>query len=130
MVAGFVHGADSVDRRHAAGEDPRGDAAFECGEIFFQAIARGIRDARIFVSFVFADFLLNIGGRRINWRRNGAGFRIRLLTSVNGASGKTVELLFGHGFVELIGQNNLLLISLLSFARAWTAEARLVRYVQ
>ncbi len=88
VVAGLEHGADGVDGRHAAGEDARGDAAFERRQVFFQAGARGIGNAGVFVALVLAEFLLNVGGGRVDGDRDGAGFGVRLLADVNGASGE------------------------------------------
>ena len=67
VIAGFEHGADGIDCRHAAAEDARGDAAFERSQIRFQAIARRVGGTRVVVADVLAQFFLNIGGCRVNW---------------------------------------------------------------
>jgi len=45
---------------------------------------------------VFADLLLNVGGRRVDRRSYSASFLVGLLTGVDGARGKSVRLLLGH----------------------------------
>ena len=73
VVARLQHAHDGIDRRHAAGKDARRHSAFERCQILFQPRARGIRHARIFISFVLADSLLNVGRSRID----GNGDRAR-----------------------------------------------------
>ena len=89
VVAGLQHADDGVDRSHAAGEDSGGDSAFERGEIFLKPGARGIRHARVLVSFVLADALLDVSGGRIDRNRDRAGEWIGFLSGVDGAGGKT-----------------------------------------
>ena len=96
VIAGFVHGADGIDCRHPAGEDAGGDSAFEGRQIFFQAGASGIGDAGVFVAFVLAQFLLDVGGGRIDGNCYRAGFRVGLLSGVDGFGGETWLLVF-HG---------------------------------
>ena len=70
------------------------NSAFEGGEIRFQAVARRVRNAGVFVSLVFAQFLLKISGCRINGRSDRASFRVGFLPDVNGASGEAGSLYF------------------------------------
>ena len=100
MVAGLVHGADGIDRRHAAGEDARGNTAFERRQVFFQAGARGIGNAGVFVALVLAQFLLHVSGGGVDGNRYRAGFGVGVLAGVNGFGGKTWLFVF-HG--ELSG---------------------------
>ena len=96
VVAGLVHGADGVDRRHAAGKDTRSDSAFEHRQILFQAGAGGIGNARVFVALVLAQFLLNVGGSRVDRNRYRAGFGVGILAGMNGFGGEAWLLVFGH----------------------------------
>ncbi len=118
VIAGLVHGADGVDRRHAAGEDTRGDAAFEHRQIFFQASAGGIGNAGVFVSFVLAEFLLDVGGGRIDGSRNRAGFWVGILAGVNGLGGETWLFVLGHG-VAFSFQLQLSELSVSALTRLW-----------
>ncbi len=94
VVARLVHGAESVDGSHAAGEDARRDSTFEGSEILFQTRARRIRNPRVLVAFVLPNLLLDVGRGRMNGGRNRAAFEVRLLPDVNGASSKTGKLMF------------------------------------
>src|SRR5438270_9236974 len=99
VVAGTHHGAESIGRGHAAGEDVRGASTFERGQVFFKPGASGVRDARIFISLILADLFLHIGRGRINGNGNGAGERVRFLSSVDRGGGKAEGSFFGgHGF--------------------------------
>src|SRR5258708_33023625 len=59
--------------------------SLEGREAFLQRTARGIRDARVVVALVLADFLLDDRRRRGDRRRDRARRRIRLLSVVDGA---------------------------------------------
>src|ERR1700693_670650 len=96
MIAGLVHGADGVDRGHAAGENTRGDPAFEHCQVFFQASTGGIGNAGVLVSFILAEFLLDVGGSRVDGCRNRPGFRVGILAGVNGLGGETWLFVLGH----------------------------------
>ena len=88
VVSGFEHAGNGVDRGHAAGEDFGSNSAFERGEVGFEPVARGIRDAGILVTFVLADLLLDVSGGGVNGDIHGAGQRVRFLSGMNGAGGK------------------------------------------
>ena len=92
VIAGLQHADDRIDRRHAAGENARGDSAFERGKILLQPGARGIRDAGIFISLVLADSLLDIGRSWIDGNGHRSGQGIGFLAGMNGARGKTYSL--------------------------------------
>ena len=88
MIARFEHGAQRVNRGHAAGEHARGDAAFKGGQVFFEASAGGVGDAGVFVSFILAEFFLQVRGGGVDGHADCAGFAVGFLTHVNGASGE------------------------------------------
>src|SRR5450759_3146200 len=71
VVAGFEHRSDGVDRRHATGEHARCRSAFERREVGLQPVAGRIRYARIFITFVFANFFLDVGRSRVDWDSDG-----------------------------------------------------------
>ncbi|SPE45480.1 hypothetical protein SBA7_840010 [Candidatus Sulfotelmatobacter sp. SbA7] len=96
MVSRPKHGAESVDGGHAAGENSRGDSAFERCQVFFEASARRIRNASVLVALVLAQFLLEVRRSGIDRDCDGAGLSVGFLTGVNGASGKAGEFGFGH----------------------------------
>jgi hypothetical protein len=100
VVARLVHGAESCDGGHTAGEDTRRDSTFQGSEILFQTCARRIRNSRIFVPFVFSNLLLDVGRGRMDGGRDSAAFEVRLLSDVNGASCKTGRLIFVHDGVK------------------------------
>ena len=88
VVSGFQHAEDGVNGGHAAGEDFGGGSAFQCGEICFEMIACRIGDAGVFVAFVFADSLLDVGRRWVDRNGDCSGEWIRLLTDVDGFGGE------------------------------------------
>src|SRR5208282_473787 len=89
VVSSLEHGRDGVDGGHSAGENFRGDSCFERGEIGLEAIAGGIRDARIFVAFVFPDLFLDVSGGSVDGDVDRACRGFGFLSGVNGASGET-----------------------------------------
>ncbi len=97
VVAGLEHGANSVDGSHAAGEGAGGDSAFERCEVLLQPSAGGIGNAGVLVSFILAQFLLDVSGRRMDGDGDRAGFGVRLLAGMDGASGETGLSVLGHG---------------------------------
>jgi len=89
VIAGLQHCRDGVDGGHAAGKDAGGYSAFERGQVFFEAVARGIRDAGVFVSLVLADALLHVGGGGVDGDSDRSGEGVGLLAIVDGAGGET-----------------------------------------
>ena len=114
MVARLEHGAEGVDRSHPAGENSRSKTAFKCSQVFFEAVAGRVRHPRVFVSLVFPDLLLDVGGRRVNRRSYSASFLVGLLTGMDGARGKSIRLVFRHIVGTVLGQNTL----------SWPAETQ------
>ncbi len=102
VVSGLEHGGDGVDGGHAAAKDARAEAAFERGQVFFHAVARGVGDAGVFVSLVLADSLLHVSGGGIDGRSSGSGFGVRILADVNGAGGEAglAGFFFEHDFAQ------------------------------
>src|SRR5580692_8335728 len=86
VIARLKHASDSVDRGHPTAEHLGGNSAFERGKVSLQPIARWIRHARVFVTFVLSDFFLNVRGSRVDWDSDSTGQRVGLLSGVNGAS--------------------------------------------
>ncbi len=97
VVAGFQHGHDGVDGRHATGEHARCRTAFERCEVSLQAVAGWIRYARVFVTFILSDFFLNVSRGRVDGGGDGSGGGIGLLSDVDGA-GREARWFSGQGF--------------------------------
>src|SRR5438105_105971 len=96
MVSAFQRGAHGIDSRHAGGKHVGSPAAFESRQINFQASAGGVRDASIFVSFMFADFFLNVRGCRVNRNGDCAGGWVGLLAGMNGLGGEAKFFFSSH----------------------------------
>ncbi len=94
VIARLVHGANGVDGSHSAGKDAGGNSAFEGRQVFFQTSARRVGNAGVFVTFVLAQFLLNVSGSGVDGNGDGAGFRVRFLAGVDGAGGKAWLFVF------------------------------------
>ena len=73
VIAGLQHGDQRRNGRHAAGKHMRGAAAFERRQVLFERLARGIRDAGVFVSLVLTDLFLRVGGSEIDGHIDCAG---------------------------------------------------------
>src|SRR5260370_13001622 len=89
VVAGFQHGHDGVDGRHATGEHARCRTAFERCEVSLQAVAGWIRYTRVFVTLILSDFFLNVSRGRVDGGGDGSSGGIGLLSHMGGAGGKT-----------------------------------------
>src|SRR5437660_11425496 len=97
-MSSLYRGADCFDGRHPAGEYSCRASALEGSQILFQPVTRGIRHSRVFVPFMFPQFLLDVRRCRIDRDRHGPGKWIGLLANVNGASGKAWQFILGHEF--------------------------------
>src|ERR1700692_3082776 len=97
MISRLEHTGNGVDSSHAAGKNARCRAALKRREVRLHSIARWIRHARIFVSFILANLLLYVSGCWINRSADSAGKGITLLPRMDGASSKA-WLLSGQRF--------------------------------
>ena len=88
VVACFEHRSNGVDRRHPTGEHARCRSALERRQIRLQPVARRIRYARVFVTFMLADFFLNVSGSRVDGHSDSAGNGVRLLSGMDGVGCK------------------------------------------
>src|ERR1700674_4380413 len=88
VVACFKHRSNRIDGSHAAGAHARRRSAFERSEVRLQPVASRIRYARVLVSFVLADFFLDVGGSRVDRYSNGPRSGVGLLSDVDGTGCK------------------------------------------
>src|SRR5207302_9286651 len=80
---------DGGHGRHTAGKNMGRRSTFQGGKVLLQAGTRGIGDARVFISLVFTEFLLNISGGGKNRDRDCAGSRVGFLANVYSFCGKS-----------------------------------------
>ena len=83
VVAGAEQSKDRIDCSHAGSKDVSSDSAFEFGDGAFEGFAIRVVGARVVVAFVLAEGFLDVGGRLIDRRDDGAGGGIRLLSHMN-----------------------------------------------
>ena len=84
MVTSLEQGHHSVDRSHPGSKGQALLAAFEHGHVALKRRACGIARAGIFVSFMLAEFFLNVGRGLEDGDDDGPGRGVRFLPCVNG----------------------------------------------
>lgn len=85
---------DGIETPHAAGERKAVTTTFQRRDVPLQGFTRGIFPARILVSLVVAESVLDIRGRKVDRRHNGAREGLRALSSVNSAGRDTARGVF------------------------------------
>ena len=100
MVANLQHRDECRDSRHAAAKGVAAGAALERGEVGFDGVACGVRDAGVFPPAVLLDALQFVGGAQVERNVDGPGPGIGSLTVVNGARSKA-ERWSGHSHFHL-----------------------------
>src|SRR5260370_18165172 len=82
--AGLPKGQDTVDGWHATSEHLGCNNVFQRSQVGLQAVAGWIRYARVFVTFIFSNFFLNVSGGWVDGGGDRAGGGIGLLSHVDG----------------------------------------------
>ena len=96
VIAGAEQLHDRVEAAHAAREGEAVPAALQRRDVPFQRFTRGILSARVLVPLVDAEPVLDVGGREVHRRHDGARERLGTLAGVNAAGGDAA----GEIFVE------------------------------
>src|SRR5262249_21923368 len=94
MLACLDERRDRSDRRHPGGESPCPRAAFEHRQVLFEGAPRWILRARVLVTSILAESLLNVGRGLIDRNGNRAGLRIRSVARVDAIGSKA------HGYLD------------------------------
>ena len=88
MVAALQQVGDGRFGAHARAEGQPVVAALQRRHALLQRGPRGVAGARVFVALVLPHALLGEGRGLVDWHRDGAGCRLRLLAHVDGAGGE------------------------------------------
>jgi hypothetical protein len=69
-------------------------SAFERGDIPLERLASWVFSASVLVALVFAESFLDVGGRGVNRRHDGAGKKVGSLSGMNCARAESVLEIF------------------------------------
>src|SRR5258708_18264143 len=85
VIAGAEQTEHRIDGRHAGGKSVSGLAAFQFGERFFPSFAVGGIGTGVVEAFIFAEFVLDVGGGLVDGRYDSSSSWIRLWSYLDGS---------------------------------------------